>query len=642
MDPISPDEDLEDTQTDVGTATPRTRVLEPPPSSSSPSSTALGDGAFTTRFRRREILGRGGMGEVGLFRDERLGRDVAVKTLLPALAADPTARARFLREAQVQGRLEHPAIVPVHDLRDDGDGGLTLTMMRVRGRTLARVLAEHVDDASPPRRLLQALARVCHAVDFAHAHGVVHRDLKPGNVMIGDFGEVYVLDWGLAKLLDEPGEEPAVGGLSPTSMTQSGSLLGTPGYMAPEQLDDSLGTVGPASDVWSLGAILFEIVSGRPLVTASSALEMVQRTLAGVDARARVHAPHREVPPELEALCIAATSTDPARRPSARALSDALEAFLEGVRDLQRRQALADEHVATARAVLAATGPDADESEARARAMRELGAAIALCPDHAEAGRAVVRLLAEPPRVVPAVVQAELQALDDAQVAQGARLGGPMALSWFAFLPFVWLMGVVDWRPIAVIVGAVVLVVIMSWGNAGRSRLPLSRQVMAFLLFALLCMASSFVAGPLLMVPTLIATFIAAFQAHPVRSVRRGITVGGVALFTVMVALEWAGLWPGSYAFVDGTILVRPVALGFPETPTRVLVLASSVASMLASAMFLSRLRESLAAAQARVSLLGWHLRQLVPEDPTLPPPGQPSGARREEDVDEIKGRPAR
>jgi hypothetical protein len=274
--------------------------------------------------------------------------------------------------------------------------------------------------------------------------------------------------------------------------------------------------------------------------------------------------------------------------------------------------------------------------------MRELGAAIALCPDHAEAGRAVVRLLAEPPRVVPAVVQAELQALDDAQVAQGARLGGPMALSWFAFLPFVWLMGVVDWRPIAVIVGAVVLVVIMSWGNAGRSRLPLSRQVMAFLLFALLCMASSFVAGPLLMVPTLIATFIAAFQAHPVRSVRRGITVGGVALFTVMVALEWAGLWPGSYAFVDGTILVRPVALGFPETPTRVLVLASSVASMLASAMFLSRLRESLAAAQARVSLLGWHLRQLVPEDPTLPPPGQPSGARREEDVDEIKGRPAR
>ena len=159
------------------------------------------------------------MGEVGLFHDERLGRDVAVKTLLPQLAADPVARARFLREARVQGQLEHPAIVPVHDLRDDGAGGLTLTMMRVRGRTLASVLAEHVDDSAPPRRLLQALARVCHAVDFAHAHGVIHRDLKPGNIMIGDFGEVYVLDWGLAKLLDEPGAETTVGGLSPTSMT---------------------------------------------------------------------------------------------------------------------------------------------------------------------------------------------------------------------------------------------------------------------------------------------------------------------------------------------------------------------------------------------------------------------------------------
>jgi eukaryotic-like serine/threonine-protein kinase len=641
MEPIRPDEDLEDTQTDVGAAAPRTRVLEPPSSPSSPSSSSLGDGAFTARFRRREILGRGGMGEVGLFRDERLGRDVAVKTLLPQLAAEPTARARFLREAQVQGRLEHPAIVPVHDLRDDGDGGLTLTMMRVRGRTLAQVLTEHVDDPAPPRRLLQALARVCHAVDFAHAHGVIHRDLKPGNIMIGDYGEVYVLDWGLAKLLDEAGEEPAVGGLSPTSMTQSGSLLGTPGYMAPEQLDDSRGAVGPSSDVFSLGAILFEIVAGRPLVTAPSAWELVQRTLAGVDARARSVVPHRDVPPELEALCIAATSMEPGQRPTARAMSDALEAFLEGARDLQRRQALADEHVAIARAVLSATGPDADESASRARAMRELGAAIALCPGHVEAGRAVVRLLAEPPRVVPPAVQAELQALDDAQVAEGARLGAPLALSWLAFLPFVWFMGIVDWRPIAVFVAASALVVIITTTNAGRARLPLSRQVLAYLSFGMLCIASSVVAGPLLAVPTVIATFIAAFQAHPLRSVRRGITVGGVALLTGMVALEWMGLWPASYVFVDGTIVVRPVALGFPEAPTRLLLLTSSVAAMLAAAMFLSRLRDSLAAAQARVSLLGWHLRQLVPEDPRPPPLRQPSGAQQE-GVDEVESRPAR
>jgi hypothetical protein len=321
-------------------------------------------------------------------------------------------------------------------------------------------------------------------------------------------------------------------------------------------------------------------------------------------------------------------------------MSDALEAFLEGARDLQRRQSLADEHVATARAVLAATSPGLDESEARARAMREFGAAIALCPDHAEAGRAVVRLLAEPPRTVPAAVQAELQALDDAQVAEGARLGVPLTLSWLAFLPFVWLMGVVDWRPIAVIVAASALVAIITIGNARRSRLPVSRQILAYLSFGLLCIASGFVAGPLLAVPTVIATFIAAFQAHPLRSVRRGITLGGVSLWTGMVVLEWTGLWPASYAFVDGTIVVRPLALGFPETPTRLLLLASSVASMLAAATFLSRLRDSLAAAQVRVSLLGWHLRQLVPEDPRPSPSPQPSGAPHDgvEEVERVDG----
>lgn len=604
---------------------PMTRVVELPPPSSSSERESLGSDVFVDRFHRREVLGRGGMGEVTLWRDDRLGREVAVKRLLPHAVDDDTARARFLREARVQGQLEHPAVVPVYDVREDGDGGLSLTMKRVRGKTLTKLLDEHSRSdlgREPSRRLLSAFSTVCLAIEFAHARGIVHRDLKPANIMLGDFGEVYVLDWGLAKILGEPAEADvsSAGALSPSAMTQSGSVLGTLGYMAPEQLDDSLGPTTAASDVYSLGAILFEVLAGVPLLAAASPMELMQLTLAGVDARAQQRAPAQRVPPELEDVCVQATARVPnARVFTARALHDAVERYLEGDRDLSRRRALAAHHIDIANAALGAVGTaGADDStvetHARATAMRELGTAIALDPSNAVAGRAVLRLLAEPPRHIPAAVRDELDAMDRAQVKQGARLSAPLALTWLLFLPFPFFMPVLDWRPIVVMVAVIVVVSVTSAVNVTLERIPLLHQSFNYILLAVLCLSAGFVAGPFVTVPTLIATFVAALQSHPSRAVRRVVVAGGCGLFLTMVGLEWAGVTPTSYIFVDGSIHIVPVALGFPEVATRLLLMLTAVGSILMVALFISKMRDSLAAAQQRVLVLGWHLRQIVPD----------------------------
>ncbi|HEY6175991.1 MAG TPA: serine/threonine-protein kinase, partial [Kofleriaceae bacterium] len=205
-----------------------------------------------------ELLGRGGMGEVLLGFDEEIGREVAIKRMR---RLDPGAEAetRFLREAKIQARLQHPAIVPVHELGRDADGRPYFTMKRLAGMTLYQLLGE------PLQRLLRAFADVCLAIEFAHEHGVIHRDIKPTNIMLGDFGEVYVLDWGVARVVDEDGSgHPSVRDIvNVEGETQVGAVMGTPGYMAPEQ---ALGYgMAPALDVYALGCVLFEILTGEPL-----------------------------------------------------------------------------------------------------------------------------------------------------------------------------------------------------------------------------------------------------------------------------------------------------------------------------------------------------------------------------------------
>ncbi len=302
------------------------------------------------RFRRRyvqgEEIGRGGVGRVTSFRDLLMGRTVAIKALHDPRAGG-TALARFLAEARTTARLEHPNVVPVHDLGVGPDGAPYFTMKRVRGRSLRQVLdgLERGEEAErfSRYRLLGLFAQVCMAVDYAHSLGVIHRDLKPENLMVGDFGEVFVMDWGIARVRGAaPEPEPASGTLSfdSTPVTLAGTIFGTPGYMAPEQAAGQTDALGPQTDVWALGAILYELLTGRRTHEAPSPLAVLVATVREDVVPPRQRSPRRDIPPDLEEICLRALARDPAGRyPTARALHEELERYLEGTRERERREA---------------------------------------------------------------------------------------------------------------------------------------------------------------------------------------------------------------------------------------------------------------------------------------------------------------
>ncbi len=295
-------------------------------------------------------LGRGGMGRVLRARDPAIGREVAKKVLLDEAAAAPAARARFLAEARVTGQLEHPAIVPVYALGHEPTGAPFFVMKLVRGRSLAEVLRATRDHPALPEGqlapLLRQFLKVCDAVAYAHARGVLHRDLKPANVMTGDFGEVLVMDWGLARVgpgeaaPDEPGTTGASGVASnlasvvsgSAEVTQDGAVMGTPAYMPPEQAEGRREAVDARSDVYALGAILFELLALRPPFVGATPLNVVKQVLvdAPPDPRA-VAPPGRPVPRELAAVALRCLAKDPADR-YARVVDLAAEVtrFLDG------------------------------------------------------------------------------------------------------------------------------------------------------------------------------------------------------------------------------------------------------------------------------------------------------------------------
>jgi serine/threonine protein kinase len=227
------------------------------------------------RYDVIERIGSGGMGTVYRARDRDLDRDVALKVLRETPSAD-TLAARMLQEARILARLEHPGIVPVHDVGRLSDGRVWYAMKLVRGDRLDR----HAERTAALPERLRLFLRVCEAVAFAHAHGVVHRDLKPANVMIGPFGEVLVLDWGVAKVMSSgetsAGEADTVIAEAAEGETRPGTVLGTPGYMAPEQARGRPDLVGPRSDVYSLGGILDDLLAGSESGPAPRPLRAVR------------------------------------------------------------------------------------------------------------------------------------------------------------------------------------------------------------------------------------------------------------------------------------------------------------------------------------------------------------------------------
>ena len=255
--------------------------LRPPPGEIDPDSAnaqseAADSGGRTNRYRILGEIGRGGMGAILKGHDIDLGRDVAVKTLLESHQDTPHLLHRFVEEARIAGQLQHPGIVPVYELGHLADQRLYFTMKLVRGRTLAQLLAERASPADDRPRFIKIFEQICQTLAYAHARGVIHRDLKPANVMVGAFGEVQVMDWGLAKVLSAPGVAAGPGDAgaeldvdeddvdAADSHTRPGSVLGTPAYMPPEQARGLVDQVDERCDVFGLGAILCEILTGRP------------------------------------------------------------------------------------------------------------------------------------------------------------------------------------------------------------------------------------------------------------------------------------------------------------------------------------------------------------------------------------------
>jgi WD40 repeat protein/tRNA A-37 threonylcarbamoyl transferase component Bud32 len=288
----------------------------------------------------------GGIGQVWLAHDADLGRDVALKELRLERAQNPAITARFLREARITGQLQHPGIVPVYELvpgtpAPNGDPSAQppfYTMRFVQGRTLSDAArayhAKHAAGAAGPldqAALLNVFVSVCHTVAYAHSRGVIHRDLKGQNVVLGDFGEVMVIDWGFAKLLDRPEEDvPAGAGPdqpAPVDHTLVGQVLGTPGYMAPEQAAGRLDLIDRRTDVYGLGAILYEVLTGRAPVIGVDSQEVLRKVREEEPPRPDAVCPG--VPPALAAVCLRALARDPARRyPSAADLGGEVQRWL--------------------------------------------------------------------------------------------------------------------------------------------------------------------------------------------------------------------------------------------------------------------------------------------------------------------------
>ncbi|MGL4421647.1 MAG: serine/threonine-protein kinase [Gemmataceae bacterium] len=289
------------------------------------------DGApIVPGYRITDEIAKGGMGRVYAAHDVKLDREVAIKTLLPGANA-----ARFVTESKITAKLPHPNIPPVHELGELADGSPFLAMKLVRGATLADQLLDRPDPEFDRPRFIQIFEGIAQAVGFAHSRGIIHRDLKPLNVMVGEFGEVQVMDWGLARVIaavaaPETETRAAETGAARSDLTQTGTILGTPGYMAPEQARGE--SVDARADVFSLGSLLAAILTGKPAFVGTSAMDTVQKAAAAAltDVLARLDACQADA--EVVALAKRCLSAERENRPAdGRAVADEVRAYRAGV-----------------------------------------------------------------------------------------------------------------------------------------------------------------------------------------------------------------------------------------------------------------------------------------------------------------------
>jgi len=324
------------------------------------------------------MIGKGGMGEVFLVTDQDLRRQVAMKVLRPSMSDNQEHRLHFIAEAQATSQLEHPGIPPVHDIGLTPDGQLYFTMKLVSGRTLREVLHDlnlkrrEVAREYTMHRLATVLERVSEAIHFAHEKGVVHRDLKPENIMLGDYGEVHVMDWGLARV-EHGSDEFDVVETARTDAgfeTEHGFIKGTLPYISPEQVNGEPPTF--ASDVYSIGCVLYEMLTLQPAFEPSDPSLIVKKQEGDIpDVRTRNA--RRAVPESLALICEKALATDPnGRYPNADGLREDLRRWLDGRAERSRKRAEAEAHAKAGREAARRFRDSANEVARREDAAEEL------------------------------------------------------------------------------------------------------------------------------------------------------------------------------------------------------------------------------------------------------------------------------
>jgi serine/threonine-protein kinase len=540
------------------------------------------------------LIGQGGMGEVIVARDPKIGREVAIKRM-KGESPTPDAIARFLREAKIQARLDHPAIVPVHELGHDSEGRPYFTMERLEGTTMAKVIAR----GGEQQRLLRAFVDVCLAIELAHTRHIVHRDLKPANIMLGDYGEVYVIDWGIARVLDEAGDGTDTSITVREQQRQPGAVLGTPGYMAPEQAQGE--PCAPATDVYALGCILFEILVGGPLHPSG---------LAGIDSAidtptAAPSSRAANIPPELDAACVAALSSDPAARPTARALGERVQRYLDGDRDREYRRELAVELLAQA----SATTGQADQIELAGRA-------LALDPESKEAAALVTRLMLEPPDEIPPELERSMVRSELEYERRGVVIAMAALASIFGCLPIVLWMGVTN---VPLLAGFYALVAsLIAFGYLHRRTLDAGRRFNIYPLLAgnaVLAAIGTRVCGPFVLVPGVLGVLAIAMMAVEQTQRRPAVVLTICCMaFVAPLALERAGVLGSTWQVQDGAIALYSTWVRLGGIATKVILIAGTLLGIIVAGLFSRGMAISRRDAVQQLHLQRWRLMQLVPE----------------------------
>jgi tRNA A-37 threonylcarbamoyl transferase component Bud32 len=549
-----------------------------------------------------EVIGRGGMGEVLLAHDRRIGRDVAIKRLRAADVSEED-RARFLREARIQARLDHPAVVPVYELARDEGGRPYFTMKRLAGVTLTEMIA---NPTVTRQRLLRAFADVCRAVDFAHMRGVVHRDLKPANISLGEFGEVYVLDWGVARVVGDAATQVVTADIDTLEgAAPAEKVLGTPGYMAPEQLASP--EVERPADVYALGAILFELLAGEALHPRATSQVAIASTLAeDTNLSPAKRRPERTIPPELDALCAQMLARDPAVRPTARRVADRIEDYLDGDRDIARRKTMATDLVWSARAAL-------DEGR-RSDAMRAAGRALALDPEATGAAELVSTLMLQPPTEPPPELRAALAEADNEVVRRRARVGVIAYLALASFLPIAYLNGIRKWPEVLAVFGISLLLAFAALRLRKQPARSLAEMMGYAIGNAVLLVMLSRMAGPFTYVPALACYMTISIMAYPPFAMRPvALIVTILAGVLLPIVLEITGTIEQTWELANGALISHAGALDLQGSASMAMIVGATVVTIAIAGVHAAVTAKAYRGAQRQLVTQAWHLRQLLP-----------------------------